>query len=97
MCWSHGNTQCPNQLFSALRVACERVGVLSFLVSELGDDVDCTWPWNARVSFPEIELSVGTVHIASFAIQTLVANEQGALLSQVVQHFSSTATKGSSS
>ena len=44
-----------------------------FLVSELGDDIGRTCPRDTRSSVPEIELSVGTVHVASFAFQAIVA------------------------
>ena len=62
--------------------------VLSFLVSELGDDFGCTWPRDTRSSVPETELSVGAVHVATSAFQTsVVKNEQVALLSQFVHHL----------
>ena len=62
--------------------------VLSFLVFETGDDVGRTWSRDAKCSAPEIEVSVGTVHVAGFACQTLVVtNEQMALLSQVVHQL----------
>ena len=54
-----------------------------FLVSETGDDVGRTWPKDAKCSAPEIELSVGTVHVASFAFQAIgMTNEQMASVSQ---------------
>ena len=49
----------------------------------LGDDCGRTWPRDTRSSVPESELSVGAVHVASFAFQTLVVtNKQVPLLSQ---------------
>ena len=77
-----------------------------FLVSETGDDVGRTWPKDAKCSAPEIELSVGTVHVASFAFQALgMTNEQMASVSQFATnlstadlvHASSTSSRGSSS
>ena len=58
------------------RVACGRVDVLSFLVSELGDDSGGTWPWNAGVTAPETEVSGGSVHIASLATQTFAVTDE---------------------
>ena len=80
---------------SATDQRCVRIGfflkalvVLSFLGSELGDDFGRTWLRDRRSWVPETELSVGAVHITSFAVQTpVVANEQVTLLSQFVhQH-----------
>ena len=62
--------------------------MLSFLVSELRDDFGRTWPRDTKSSVPETELSVGAVHVASFAFQTLVVtNEQVILLSQFVHQL----------
>ena len=75
-----GNSK--NNTLVVSRSVCVRV-VLSFLVSEVGDHFGRAWPRNTRCSVPEIEVSVGTVHVASFAFQTLVVtNEQMSLLSQ---------------
>ena len=66
----------------------DRVLVLSLLVPELGDDFGCTLPRDIRSSVPEIEVSVGAVHVASSAFQTpVVTNEQVALLRQFVHHL----------
>ena len=50
--------------------------LMSFLVCETGDDVRRTWPRDTRCSAPEIELYVGTVHVAGFAFQALVMTKR---------------------
>ena len=75
------NDRWENKLAES-RIVCVPV-VLSFLVSEFGDDFSRTWPRDTKSSVPETELPVGAVHVASFAFQTLaVTNEQVAFLSQ---------------
>ena len=54
--------------------------------------------WDTRCSVLKTEVSVGTVHVASFAFQALVVtNEQVAFPMADLVHVSSTASRGSSS
>ena len=50
--------------------------VLSFLVSELGDDLGCTLPRDTLSSVPETELFVGSVQVTSLAFQTSVVTDE---------------------
>ena len=67
------------------RIVFGSADLLSFPVSETGDDVGRTGPREANCSAPQLELSVDTVHVASFACQALfVTNEHMTLVRQFI-------------